>query len=265
MKPYLGSYIESVLSGGRYYFTREELHKKFDANEAAIRQCLQRLTRHKLILQIRNGFYVIIPPEYRNSGVLPPGMFIDDFMRYHNRPYYVGLWSAAALHGAAHQQPQTFSVITTKPPIRAIRCKNLNIRFPVKSDMPQTGIEKKKTPTGYINVSSPELTAMDLMIYLKQSGGLPAVTSVLDELIELMTRAGFKQIVASSVPAAVLQRLGFVLDDIFNRSDLAEVLYSELQTRKFFHVLLNTADDKGASSVSKKWKVSVNIDLDAGP
>ncbi|NOU36464.1 MAG: hypothetical protein HOO88_06810 [Kiritimatiellaceae bacterium] len=263
MKPYLDSYIESLLSSGRYFFTRNELHEKFNANEAAIRQCLQRLTRNKLILQIRNGFYVIIPPEHRNAGILPPEMFMEDFMRYLNRPYYAGLLSAAALHGAGHQQPQTFSVITIRPPIRPIQYNNLKICFPVKSEMPQTGIEQKKTPAGYVAVSSPELTALDLMIYLKQSGGLPAVTAVLEELSELLTPAKLKQVVGDSVPSTALQRLGFVLDEILNKKELADILYTELLARNFFHIPLNPSADKANSPVSKKWKVSINVDLEA--
>lgn len=263
MKSYLDSYIESILASGRFFFTRDELRQKVDASDPAIQQCLTRFSRKKLIHSVRNGFYIIIPPEYRTKGLLPPEMFIDDFMRHLNRPYYVGLLSAAALHGAGHQQPQTFSVITARPPIRPILYRNLKIFFPVKSEMPRGGIDQKKTPSGYINVSSAELTALDLMTYLKQSGGLPAATSVLEELIELMTSEKLKQTVSGSVPSTALQRLGFVLDEVFTQSELADSLYDELQTRKFFHTLLNPAEAKGSNPINKKWKISINTDLEA--
>lgn len=35
-------------------------------------------------------------------------------MKFLGQPYYVGLLSAAALHGAAHHQPQEFQVVTNK-------------------------------------------------------------------------------------------------------------------------------------------------------
>lgn len=263
MKLYLDNYIETLLANGRYYVTREELDSRFGVNEAAMRHGLRRLTRNKLILQVRSGFFVIIPPEHRNRGLLPPEMFIDDFMRYLKRPYYTGLLSAAALHGAGHQQPQTFSVITARPPIRPILYKNLKIFFPVKSEMPQNGIEQKKTPAGYIAISSPELTAIDLMTYLKQSGGLPAVTSVLEELAEQMSPEKLKQTAVRAVPSTSLQRLGFVLGEVLSRSELADSLYDELQTRKFFHIPLNPAEAKGSHPINKKWKVTINTDLEA--
>lgn len=263
MKSYLDSYIESLLATGRFCFTRNELRETLESSDDAIQQCLGRFARKQMIHAVRNGFYVIIPPEHRKSGILPPEMFVDDFMRYLNRPYYVGLLSAAAMHGAGHQQPQTFSVITTRPPIRPIQYKNLKIRFPVKSDMPQNGIERKKTPSGYISVSSPELTAMDLMTYLKQSGGLEAVIAVLEELCEQLTPEKLKQVASGSIPSTALQRLGFVFDEVFNRDELAEALYIELQTRKFFHIPLNPAETKGSHTINKKWKISINTDLEA--
>jgi len=49
-------------------------------------------------------------------------------MAYLEQPYYVGLLGAASLHGAAHQQPQQFQVVTTTPQ-REVRKKGLAIRF----------------------------------------------------------------------------------------------------------------------------------------
>ena len=40
-----------------------------------------------------------------------------------------------------------------------------------------------KTPRGYINVATPEVTAMDLVTYPKHSGGLSQVATVFQELM----------------------------------------------------------------------------------
>ena len=263
MRRYLDNYIESLMAKGRYYVTREELHAQFSVNAAAIRHGLRRLTRNRCMRPVRNGFYVIVPPEHRSLGVLPPEMFVDDFMRYINRPYYTGLLSAAALHGAGHQQPQNFSVITNRPPIRPIHFKDVKIRFLVKSDMPENGIERRKTPAGYIAVSSPELTAIDLITYLRQSGGLAVVLTVLEELSEQFTEEKMKAAIGGQVPSTSLQRLGFLLDTALNRHELAEVLYTALLSRPFFHIPLNPAEAKDKNPINKKWKISVNMDLEA--
>ena len=258
MKYYLDSYIEALLRRGCYHFTREELRKQFDVDDAAIRQGLRRLTRNQRIRLIRNGFYVVIPPEHQNTGLLPPEMFIGEFMRHLNRPYYIGLLSAAALHGAGHQQPQICSIITTAPAIRPV----LNIGFPIKSKMPKAGIEKKKTPAGYVNISSAELTALDLVTYIKRSGGISSVTAVLEELSENMLSGKLALSAKESVPATPLQRLGYILDEILNEQPLADVLWAELQTRSFFHIPLNRSNDKFNCPINKKWKIQINMNLE---
>ena len=43
--------------------------------------------------------------ENRVAGAPPASWYIDDFMKAIGAPYYVGVLTAAALHGAAHQQP----------------------------------------------------------------------------------------------------------------------------------------------------------------
>ena len=63
---------------------------------------------------------MIVPLEYLHAGGPPPSLFIDDLMKAMERPYYVGLLSAAALHGASHQQPQEFQVFSDRP-IRPIQ------------------------------------------------------------------------------------------------------------------------------------------------
>jgi predicted transcriptional regulator of viral defense system len=260
MKQYLDNYIEFLLASGRYTFTWKDLHARFGQNDIAIRHGLRRLTKNRQILPVRNGFYAIIPPEYRNAGILPPEMFIGEFMHHMQRPYYVGLYSAAALHGAGHQQPQTFSVITARPPIRPIELSNLKICFPVKSVMPEAGIEQKKTPAGYINVSSPELTALDLMTYFKQSGGIASVTAVLEELAESMVPEKIKN--TQATPSTALQRLGYVLEEVLDEKRLADAVWEVLKSRSFFHLPLNPSGDKSNCPISKRWKVAINIDLE---
>lgn len=76
----------------------------------------------------RREFYVVVPPEYRATGSPPASWFIDELMRHLEQPYYVGLLSAAAIHGASHQQPMTFQVVTSRS-TREMRTGKVIIRF----------------------------------------------------------------------------------------------------------------------------------------
>ena len=102
------SWVDSLQSQGRYFFTREQALGELKATKASFLNAALRLARKKRIARITRGFYIIIPLEYAATGILPPEWFIADLMNYLKRSYYVGLLSAANLLGAAHQQPQEF-------------------------------------------------------------------------------------------------------------------------------------------------------------
>src|SRR4030042_6092934 len=72
-------------------------------------------------------------------GILPPVLFIDDLMKVLNKPYYVSLFSASALHGAAHQQPFEFYVTTVYPANRRINSNGVIINFYIKTRITETG------------------------------------------------------------------------------------------------------------------------------
>lgn len=130
---YLAKYLEYLQSRGRYTFVLSDILKEFNVSEAALRLALNRLRLKGRVRSVYQGFYIIIPPEYSVHGVLPAIQFIDDLMHYLNKPYYVGLLSAAALHGAAHQQPQESYVITVRPAQRPLISGGVKINFMIKS------------------------------------------------------------------------------------------------------------------------------------
>ena len=148
-------------------------------------RCDQRTTsrRARGIRNPRQGFYVVVPPQYASWGAPPPAWYIDALMHHEAGAYYVGLLKAAELHGATHQAVMEFQVISAKrlPKIRAGR--NL-IVFYFRRDMEAVtaGIERRKTDIGTMKVSSAALTALDLLRYPQASGGIDNVATVLSDL-----------------------------------------------------------------------------------
>ena len=100
-----GTFLETLQASGRYAFRRTEALKTLGISRVALKHALWRLARAGRVATPRRGFYVIVPPEYRVAGCPPADWFIDDLMAHLGRPYYVGLLTAGALHGAAHQAP----------------------------------------------------------------------------------------------------------------------------------------------------------------
>ena len=111
---YILTWIEQLQSKGKIAFSYDEVIADFpEKSENAIIQSLSRLSQRGRVVPVYKGFYLIVPAEYAAMEILPPILFIDYLMEYIGKPYYIGLLSAAALYGAAHQQAQEFFILTT--------------------------------------------------------------------------------------------------------------------------------------------------------
>ncbi|WP_406825564.1 type IV toxin-antitoxin system AbiEi family antitoxin [Pedobacter sp. KACC 23697] len=259
---YLEDFINDLRSNGKYAFSLTEVRNKFAQSDEAIKKALQRLKKKKEIALIRNGFYVVITPEYRLKGILPPSLFVSELMKFLEKEYYVGLLNAAAYYGAAHQQPQSFSVITMKPTLRNINNDNLKINFYIKKEWAKSDIVQKKVDTGYIKVSSPELTALDLVNYFEQAGGLNRVATVLEELCESIDADKMLDIAKRYSPVTAVQRLGFLLEEILNIRDLTEPIKDYLKTVNYFPILLRPQKEKPEMVTGNDWKVVQNLEIE---
>ncbi|HVB02646.1 MAG TPA: type IV toxin-antitoxin system AbiEi family antitoxin [Chitinophagaceae bacterium] len=260
---YLEDYIDLLRSKGKYTFTLPKLREQFNLSEEALGKALQRLKRKKEAARIRKEFYVIVPPEYRSRGVLPPMLFITELMEFLNRHYYTALLSAAAIYGAAHQQPQEFYVITTKPVLFPINSDKIKINFCYKKQWGDVDIVDRKTDTGYLKVSSPELTALDLFYYHDRVGGFNRVATVLEELSESMHAEKLAETASRYGQIAIVQRLGFILDEILDQRSLASPLLAYLKTVKHYPVLLRPQKGESDTMVTgNEWKVVPNIDIE---
>lgn len=257
---YLEDYLNEVQSKGRFTVTLEELKNNFSSTEKAILQNIYRLKKKNQLAQVRKGFYVIVPPQYSTRGMLPPTLFIDELMRFLKRDYYIALFSASAMHGAGHQQPMLFQVMTKKPPLRSIKNNKLDIHFFIKSYWPKEEIVQIKTDTGYIHVSSPAATAFDLVQYHQKIGGINRIIPILEELMESMNSSDLKKS-TNWQTTPVLQRMGYLLEQM-GKEQLASVLYCGLEGRSLRSIPISLAHKTHTGVADQKWKIIENIKLD---
>jgi len=254
---YIDDYLLKIRSKGRFSFTFEELNQTFDSSEQAIRKKLYRLKADNKIAIIRKNFYVVLPPEYAQNGSLPIFLYIDDLMKRLRRDYYLGLYTAASLYGAAHQQPMEYQVIV-RSPMRAIIENNTQINFLVRKTWKREGIEKKNSAAGYFNVSSPELTALDFMSFNGKIGGISRIIPILGELIEEMKPSRMYKIAYGYSQISSLQRLGYLYDKVLNRQDLSASISRALKGKTTQNILLSIASSK-KGNIDRDWKVDVNV------
>jgi hypothetical protein len=79
-------YVDRLQSRGQYTFLKKEVQKNIDSSNSAITLALNRLSQKNRIVMIRQGFYIIIPLEYAQAGILPPEWFIQPLMEYAGQP-----------------------------------------------------------------------------------------------------------------------------------------------------------------------------------
>jgi predicted transcriptional regulator of viral defense system len=251
-------YFNELVNNFKYTFTLSELKEHFHLSEKSLLQGLYRYKQNKKIVQIRKEFYGILVPRVAMNGRLSYFDFLDDLMKSLDKNYYIALLNAAALHGAAHQQPQITFVITTPPAPRNIKASNLF--FLSKSQWKQEFIVRKKTQTGFVNVSSPELTALDLCTYIWKFG-VNRVTTILMELHEEMRSSRLKKVAKEYDNVSSLQRLGYILENFTENKKLINALYAVFQDKKTYYVPLSPKKEK-RGEYNQKWKIIVNMQVE---
>jgi predicted transcriptional regulator of viral defense system len=257
----LSEYVDRLQSKGKYWFSKEEARKVSRDKDSALKTSLWRLEKKHRIARVRRGFYVIIPLEYSAQGIIPPDWFINDLMKFIGKPYYVGLLSAAAIHGAAHQQPQEFQVIVPEE-TRKIRLGRLQIRFFRKSGAGRAAVEHTKTTTGYMKVANPAVTALDLVTYSKQVGGLDRAATVIDGLKESLDPKALLAAAQNESSFASIQRLGWLLEKL-GAQDKVIPLQQYLKRKNPWYVGLDSELPKGGFPRDPRWRIIVNTEVES--
>lgn len=276
----ISEFITNLVAKGYGSFTSDQARQALRVSDVAVRAALRRLKEKGELAQPINGFYVIVPPEYRILGCRPADHFITELMNFIGAPYYVGLLSAAQYYGAAHHKPQQFQVITNQKR-RAITCGRVKIVFITKKDAAKTPTQKLNTSYSSVIASTPEATAMDIVIYANRCGGLDNTLVVLTDLVEKIDSNRLLKLVSESKEITWVQRLGYLLE-LINAKKLSDALAKKISARsKHIRILAPIKNSKQTSSVSflfspasnkkkppskstinKKWKLIINRKLE---
>lgn len=252
----LESWIDALQSRGRYSFLRSEAICDSGLSSSAVSKALQRAVKRGRLVQPKKYFNVIVPLEYRAAGAPPVPWFIHDLMTAMKRPYYVGLLSAAALHGASHQQPQVFQVLTDRP-VRPMKAGRAQITFYASKYVILSAVTQIKTYTGMMRVSTPETTVIDLVRFVKTAGDIDHVASVISQMTPAINP---KRLIAAlrvvgDIPNA--QRLGYILD-ILRRRPLADMVHRLVMRHAERLQPLRPGQPFKHAHENRKWRLLIN-------
>ena len=250
-------FLTSCVQEGKNSFCFEEAYLYHGGSKSSVQQALYRFISANELFSPKKDFFVIVPPEYQNTGSVPSLWFVDAYMNAMQCPYYVGLLSAAALLGAGHQQPQVLQVLTSKQ-MAPIHKKEAHIQFYTINTIDDQLLVSHKTPYGYVRVSSPALTLMDLFRFPHAAGYLNNIATVMVELANQVNMRDLKQVLEHHSKVPYVQRLGY-MSALLGLGKIEQLCESFLShQRRLKVVLLNYHVEKNDGDIDPKWKININ-------
>lgn len=249
---------------GRYTFTTAEARvHQADISAAGTAAALGRAEADGIIASPIRGFHVVLPLEDRAIGTPAWRLFLDPMMTHLRTPYYVGLLTAAAIHGAGGQAAQVVQVVVARPR-RSLRVGRLAIDFIVRRKAGQAPIKLITTTSGHVRVATPEVVALDLVRYPGHAGGWDNVLTVLRDLAPTLRLPGMRKAFAVEPATPEIQRLGYLLERV-GADEVAGALLDEIRTRRSSWVPLGpqAVISPGEIEQDARWRIVVNVALEA--
>ncbi|HEX7096456.1 MAG TPA: type IV toxin-antitoxin system AbiEi family antitoxin [Acidimicrobiales bacterium] len=251
-----------LIARGRHFVTTEEVAELVGVEPNVVSVSLQRAREANKIVSVTKGGWVPVPPEYRDAGAPPPLHYVDPLMRHLGHPYYVGLLSAARLHGASHQVPMVLQVVTPAL-LRDRRIGSNRLEFIRRSSAGRRPTVQRNVPTGRITVATPEVTVLDLVEAPSSGAGLGNVATVIGDLLkEGAIDPGALAAIAESYPTAVAQRTGYLVERMADEVGASIQLdrLEQLVADATYTVLDPQRPREGEHD--RRWRVIVNTDIE---
>ena len=263
----LDNYIKELLSKGKGYFTTQEAVEALQITNAALRVRIHRLKNLGEIVSPARNLFVAVAPEYRSLGCVSPAELAIILMKFWKQKYYAGLLTAALYHGASHQKPQIFQLVVDKQ-IAPLTIGKVAIEFIFKKSLDGLPTQPIEAKAGYMHISSPEVTAMDLIVYSHRVGGINAIATVLSELVDALNPEKLVSLAQTLKGKTWVQRLGWILEQIDTvdnekRNTILNALQVYLGNHRLFYKPASPGLEIAGYSRNKKWMIIENTSVES--
>lgn len=261
-------YLKDLRKSGQISFTVDQAVSDLKISKSSVLAAIHRIKKHGEIISPAKGLYVIIPPEHQLQGCLPPEELVPILMKHLEVNYYVGLLSAAMYHGSTHQKPNSFQIIADKQILRDLTFGQISIEPIYKKSLANLPLQEITVDSGYLKISSAELTAMDLLLYSSRSGGLNHIATVLAELVQAIDLSKLLELASFSDSQYWLQRLGYILEKIDSekpdhKKEIICGLQEYLSSKKLRFTALTPEIPPQNYPRCKKWMVIENTTVES--
>lgn len=262
------NYIKDIRQRGKRSFTLKQVMSDLNMSKNAALSAIHRLKTHGDLISPSRGLYVIVPTEYQLQGAIPADELVPILMNHLQADYYVSLLSGAQYHGASHQKPIRFQVITNKRIKHPLEFGLVKIELVYKKTLSNLPIQNIVVGVGYLKIATPELVAFDLLTYSNRCGGLNHISTVLSELTESLDADKLISLATVVRKNAWLQRLGFILEQIDpmdreKTNQIIDRLQHYLEGKMLGFVPLAPELSKAGCPRVKKWRIIANTGIES--
>ena len=250
------SFIEAKAAVGRITFTFSDLTKATGLTNIAAKFQLLRLGDKVVRVTPRQPFFLIVNPEHRSLGCPPPAWWLDDYLKWLGRPYYLALQSAAGVFGSNPQALQVTQGITDRA-CRPIKLGRVQVRFFVKRGIEQTPTQPLAQAVAPLCVSTPEATVFDLVRYADRIGGMERAAETIQPLLSQLRLREVKRVLQAEDTTPVAQRVGFIFDAA-GEQKLAQAVHDWLPARLVAVPLSPSAGNRKDLPIVERWQIINN-------
>lgn len=145
--------------------------------------------------------------------------------------------------------------------LRPLTVGRVRIRFFFRRRIDIAVTELTRTPSGNVPVSTPEMTAFDLVRYRKGAGSIDHVATVIAELAERIDSLRLLAVAEKGEAISVVQRLGYLLEHS-GHDRLAVGLADLVRASDARNVLLEPGSPEDVLATDTKWRVLVNTTIE---
>jgi predicted transcriptional regulator of viral defense system len=203
-----------------------------DVSAEGFRKAVYRQQRAGRLVRLSRGsdHYLIVPLQYAQAGSPPLETWLDQYLcKTLGLSYYVGLLSAAETYGASPYAVMVTQVVVANPR-RPITVGRHEVVFNTCARVEEMPTRWHESADGRFKISTPELTALDLIQREQAVGGISRVRDVLRGLWPHCSPAGLREALDAMRRVPVAQRLGALLM-LDERADLMKSLTAWLDDK----------------------------------
>lgn len=264
----LQSYIKDIRKDGKRCFTILDIVEQFHVSRSHARVSLHRLLKTGDVISPARGLYVIVPPERQPYGSIPAEELVPLIMQYLGSNYYIALLTAGLFHGATHQKPARFQVISDKRIKHPLAFGDVEIDFIYKKSISGLPTQDFTVSTGYLKIATPELVALDLLNYPNQAGGLNHIAKVFSELIEKLDAVKLINLAKHINAEYQLQRIGYILENIEIMDEnhatvIINALAAHVSMCKQKYLPIASEIPRTGYPRCKKWRIIENAEIES--